>query len=314
MKRNRSFVSIILIFHNANIRALEAGIKSVLGQTHTNWELLLIDDGSSNKSSNLARNYALLYPKYLSYIEHERHQILGISASYNLGINQAKGTYISFLDANNLWLPDKLQYQLNTLENHPEAGAVFNSPMFSSHQITKTFLNQKYELTQPNLCLNSIIKPPQLLPWLLLNPEIKSFALDNILLRREIFNFIGLFEPRLLRGFTLEAFLVKICLNIPIIIQDQSLIRELKDFNYSQVFYPETKEYYSLQVNSAHKTYLSWLQDYLLRHQVNNYQIWQAINHQLLPYRYSWFYKSYYFLLNTYVYLLRRGSCTSVSE
>src|SRR3954451_25115181 len=78
-------VSVVTPFLNAE-RFLAEAVDSVLAQTYTDWELLLVDDGSSDGSTEVARNYVGLNPARVRYLEHPGHMNRGTSASRNLGI------------------------------------------------------------------------------------------------------------------------------------------------------------------------------------------------------------------------------------
>lgn len=116
----------IIIFLNAQ-KFIEEAIQSVFAQTYDNWELLLVDDGSTDESTEIAQRYAEKYPEKVRYLDRENHQNLGISAARNLGIANAKGEYIAFLDADDIWLPNKLEQQLAILEAQPEATMLYGS-------------------------------------------------------------------------------------------------------------------------------------------------------------------------------------------
>ena len=117
-------VSAIIIFFNAE-RFLEEAIESVLAQTYSDWELLLVDDGSSDAGTACARRYAHRDPDRIRYLEHPGHVNLGMSAARNLGIEQARGEAPAFLDADDVWLSDKLERQVELLRAHPEADMVW---------------------------------------------------------------------------------------------------------------------------------------------------------------------------------------------
>src|SRR5215213_8596780 len=91
-------VSVIMIFLNTE-RFIEEAIESVFAQTYDDWELVLVDDGSTDASTAIARRYAAQHPHKVRYLEHAVHQNLGMSASRNLGIREAHGEFIAFLDA-----------------------------------------------------------------------------------------------------------------------------------------------------------------------------------------------------------------------
>ena len=81
-------VSAIIIFYNAE-RFLAEAINSVLGQTFTDWELVLVDDGSTDGSTAIALRYALQYPLRMRYMQHPGGINRGMTASRNLGSPRA---------------------------------------------------------------------------------------------------------------------------------------------------------------------------------------------------------------------------------
>src|SRR5262245_11427251 len=95
---NGPLVSVVLNFLNAQ-QFIEEAIERVFSQTYENWKLLLVDDGSTDKSTAIARRYAAQHPQKVQYLEHEVHQNRGQSAARNLGICNSAGEYIAFLDA-----------------------------------------------------------------------------------------------------------------------------------------------------------------------------------------------------------------------
>jgi hypothetical protein len=118
-------VSVIIPFLNAENFIREA-IESVLAQTYTEWELLLVDDGSTDGSTAIARNHTELNPGRIRYLEHEDHVNRGISASRNLGISHARGEFLTFLDADDVWLSGKLQRQVAVMKQNPDVALMFN--------------------------------------------------------------------------------------------------------------------------------------------------------------------------------------------
>src|SRR3954451_4512364 len=90
-------VSIIMPFFNA-ARFIEEAIASVFGQTYGRWELLLINDGSTDASPDIARRCAAEYPSKVQYLEHPGQAHRGTATTRNLGVVHAKGTYLAFLD------------------------------------------------------------------------------------------------------------------------------------------------------------------------------------------------------------------------
>ena len=119
----RPQVSVVVPFWNAST-FLEEAIASVLAQTFESWELLLVDDGSSDGSTEIAKGHAERLPGRIRYLEHEGHANRGVAASRNFGVRHATGQYIAFLDADDVWFPNKLARQTVILESEPGAAMV----------------------------------------------------------------------------------------------------------------------------------------------------------------------------------------------
>jgi len=115
--------TVITIFFNAEPYLVEA-IESVLAQSDQDFELLLVDDGSTDGSTAIALDYARRIPGRVRYLEHETHANRGMSATRNLGIREARGEFIAFIDADDVWRPKKLAEQVEVMRRHPELGAV----------------------------------------------------------------------------------------------------------------------------------------------------------------------------------------------
>ena len=122
-------VSVVLPFFDSS-RFMRECVDSVLAQTYADWELILVDDGSSDESSAIAREYVERIPERVRCIEHSGHENRGISASRNLGVRHARGEYIAELDADDVWLPDKLARLVPELEAHPEVGMVYGNSLW----------------------------------------------------------------------------------------------------------------------------------------------------------------------------------------
>lgn len=122
----KGLVSVIIPFLNAE-RFLSEAIASVLCQTYERWELLLVDDGSTDRSAAIAARYAKEHPSQVRCLQHPGLERRGISASRNLGIANAKGSYLAFLDADDVWLPNKLERQVAVLAARPEIALICGS-------------------------------------------------------------------------------------------------------------------------------------------------------------------------------------------
>lgn len=105
-------VSVIIPTYNRETLVCRA-IQSVLNQSYQNFEIIVVDDGSSDNTAEIVKNYI---PK-TKYIYQEN---AGASAARNKGIDLAKGEWIAFLDSDDEWLPDKLTLQTDLLKRNPD--------------------------------------------------------------------------------------------------------------------------------------------------------------------------------------------------
>jgi glycosyltransferase involved in cell wall biosynthesis len=108
-------VSAIIPVFNGE-RFLGEAIESIFAQSYRNLEVIVVDDGSTDGSAKAAQRYPVRY-------YHQPHR--GPGAARNFGIQQARGEFLSFLDADDLWMPEKTAGQMAMLAARPELEAVF---------------------------------------------------------------------------------------------------------------------------------------------------------------------------------------------
>ena len=109
-------VSVVMAAKNY-ARFLPAAVESVFAQTFADWELLVVDDGSSDDTPAAVRPY--LSDPRLRYLRSDR---LGQPRAKNLGIGLSRGEYVAFLDADDAWERTKLGKQLALFRNRPDVG------------------------------------------------------------------------------------------------------------------------------------------------------------------------------------------------
>ena len=105
-------VSIVMPSYNTG-RFITESIESVLAQTYTNWELLIVDDASTDNTDDVVADVKLRHcerSEAIHYFKNDRNR--GAAYSRNLALREAKGEWIAFLDSDDLWLPEKLEKQL----------------------------------------------------------------------------------------------------------------------------------------------------------------------------------------------------------
>jgi len=185
-------VSVVAIFLNAE-RFLEEAIGSVLAQRYPNWELLLVDDGSTDGSSAIARRHAERDPSRIRYLEHPGHRNLGMSAARNLGFQHAGGIYLALLDADDVWLPEKLERQVAILETHPEVALLFGAPLYWFGWTGEAEDAARDYAIDLKLPADRIYQPPSLLiPFL--ERAAPTPCPSDVLVRREAAVSVGGFE------------------------------------------------------------------------------------------------------------------------
>ena len=115
-------VSVIIPAYNRS-DYIDQTIRSVLEQTYLRVELIVIDDGSTDGTYEKVKSYG----DKLTLLTHENHANRGQSAAINLGMAKANGKYIAILDSDDYWNLNKLEIQVDYLENHPDVGLVYSN-------------------------------------------------------------------------------------------------------------------------------------------------------------------------------------------
>nr|WP_246841319.1 glycosyltransferase family A protein [Chroococcidiopsis sp. TS-821] len=169
-------ISVIVPVYNGEKTILQT-IKSVQQQTFFNFELIVINDGSTDSTLEQLASIREPRMKVLSY------ENRGLPEARNRGIANATGDFITFIDADDLWTPDKLELQLAVLQQHPEADAVYSWTLYLNEEGT-AFHQGEQLYFQGNV-----------LPQLLLSNFIASGS--NIMIRKQAIASIGYFDPAL---------------------------------------------------------------------------------------------------------------------
>ena len=108
MREAKVTVSVVMPVYNDE-RYLEAAVRSVMAQTFGDWELIIVDDGSTDGTPTIAARLAAEDPR-IRLVKNIENR--GVAASRNRGLALCRGEYVALLDGDDLWRPDKLQRQL----------------------------------------------------------------------------------------------------------------------------------------------------------------------------------------------------------
>ena len=169
-------ISVIVPAYNAEKTILET-ITSVLNQTFSDFELIVINDGSTDKTLERLNTLEDSRLKIFSY------ENGGESVARNRGISQATGDFIAFIDADDLWTPDKLELQLAALQQHPEAGVAYSWAYYMDE-------DGESLQAEPPIFVQGNVQVELL---------VKDFIVSgsNCMVRREAIKSVGEFDPSL---------------------------------------------------------------------------------------------------------------------
>ncbi len=198
-------VSVICPFHNADPFLREA-IGSVLAQDFPNYELILVDDGSTDSSTHIAQGYARQH-RHVRYLEHPGHQNRGISASRNLGLGAALGELVAFIDADDVWQTGKLGRQAALLDAMPDVDVVCGRVIYWGSWQGKPDM-----VIQSGGVSNRKLAPPQTYQLLFPLGRGAGPSPSDFMFRRLAAAAVGGFEDRFTGPYDDQGFLVKLYL------------------------------------------------------------------------------------------------------
>lgn len=169
-------ISVIIPTYNCDKYICEA-LDSVLHQTYLDYEIIVIDDGSTDTTRPIIDNRYHTVRYY--HVENN-----GVAAARNLGILMAQGELIAFLDADDKWLPEKLEKQAAMFEADETVGMIFTeNSFFNENGITTNKVNKRERLMRGdivrNIFLNSYVATP------------------TVMVRKSVFDAVGMFEEGL---------------------------------------------------------------------------------------------------------------------
>lgn len=176
----KKLVSVILPTFNRS-HVLKRSIESVLRQSYDNFELIVVDDGSTDTTEEIVNSYK---DKRIKYIRYETNK--GANAARNIGIENSKGEYIAFQDSDDEWLSEKLEKQLAVLED----------PKYKDHivycRIERIYKDHKEQIPKEKDINQSGNISKRLLRY-------NFISTQALLLKREYFKKVGMFDEKLPR-------------------------------------------------------------------------------------------------------------------
>lgn len=170
-------VSVLMPVYNEEDNVVRA-IKSVIAQTYRNWEFVIVDDGSTDRTPTILKEFSESDPR-IKVIRNERN--MGITASLNRGLKACKGEYIARLDADDWYHPEKLEEQVRFLEEHPDHGMVgtFFTLVYDDGREIRVSLPVKHENILKRMAYRN------------------SFCHSCVTFRREVLEVAGYYDEKL---------------------------------------------------------------------------------------------------------------------
>lgn len=249
-------ISVLIPFYKVE-RYLAEAIESVLQQSYSNWELLLLDDGSPDGSTEIALQYVARYPDKIRYFHHPGRVNKGLPATRNLGVKNAVGTWVALLDADDVWLPGKLAHQMDIASKFPEVSMICGA---SSYWYS-WFDSKKQDVAIPvGAPQDTVIAPPVAAVTLYPLGTGAAPCPCSVMVKKEVVERNGAFEEHFKGKFSLyedQAFFIKIYLHESIFVSSKVMdyYRQRDDSIMSRA---ETDENY----HEVRRYYLNWLQQY----------------------------------------------------
>jgi glycosyltransferase involved in cell wall biosynthesis len=264
-------VSVVTCFLNAG-QFLQETIESVLAQTYQAWELLLVDDGSNDPSTEIARRHASQNPERVRYFEHPGHVNRGCSASRNLAIRHARGEYIAILDSDDLFLPQALGRRVAVLQTHREVGMVYG-PALLWHGWTGDCNDLAHDREERlHLSPGTVFSPPAYCAYLL-DHDAAIPSPCAVLIRQRVVEDVGGFEDSFHDLFDDQVLYIKISLATTVLVSSEC------DSNYRQhagsicAIADRTG-----RTAAARLVYLDWVRHYLSEQGIRDDRVWKALN------------------------------------
>lgn len=175
---NNPTVSIIIPTYNRS-RLLARAVKSVLNQTYQNFELIIVDDGSTDDTREIVAGFN---DKRIRYVRHEENK--GEAAARNTGIKAARGGYIAYQDSDDEWLPEKLAKQMKLLEDaSPEVGVIYTG-FWKTENHKRTYVPFSWVSRKNGDIHKELLKG-------------NFIGSPAVLIKKECFNKVGLFDENL---------------------------------------------------------------------------------------------------------------------
>lgn len=262
MNNTTPLVSVITPFLNGG-DWLRQAVESVLAQTYTNWQMILIDDGSMPEATGIAKEYCIRHQGKIIYTEHSGHINLGCSSSRNQGMKYATGELIALLDSDDVWLPEKLQKQVDIHNKFPEAGFICEASKYWYSWENEASDDVVIEIGVEQ---NKLYQPPELIYSLYPLGKGAAPCPSGMMISKSLYDEIGGFENSFKgenQAYEDQPFLFKIYLRTPVYISGEANNLYRQRSGSLMQFISDKKKYYKVR-----SFFLTWMEDYINRNNI----------------------------------------------
>jgi len=272
-------VSVVIGFLNEEQFLAEA-IESVLQQHYSHWELLLVDDGSTDQSTAIAKRYATESGGKIIYCEHEGHRNKGVTASRNYGVRCAQGELICILDADDVWRPEKLANQVAIFQHHPTIGMVAEASeyWYSWEDATKDDI-----IIPVGAPADHMYQPTELLHLIYPLTSTAAPCPSGLMIKKQAILVAGGFEESFTKKYQLyedQAFLCKIYLKEQVYLSSACNNRYRQRVGSCVQWVNEAGHYHVIR-----KFFLEWFATYLRAQNIQDPKLDKRLEQAYFPYK-----------------------------
>ena len=252
----KPLVSVITPFLNEE-RYLADAVDSVRAQTMRGWELLLVDDGSQDNSSKIAARCVASDTIRIKLLQHPNRQSRGAAAARNLGVKHAIGDFVCFLDADDVYEPQKLEAEIRLLQEMPEVAMLYGPTVWWYPGSSLQHRAEKLGVVSGRTYL-----PPKLLTDLLLLHKGDVPCICSAMIRRDAILAVGGFEE----DFELyedQTLWVKLFLRYPVYVSSRALSKYRQHGESTSARARLAGEYHPWKPHVAELKFFDWVRSYM---------------------------------------------------
>ena len=206
----KPLISIIIPTYN-RAHLIGETLDSVIAQSYSNWECIVVDDGSSDKTADLLENYCKIDNR-IKYYQRPQNKVKGANACRNYGLELSKGYYINWFDSDDIMRPNFLEVKLNAFNSHPSKDFIVSRGLNLYEDGTTKALsirnNKTKKLDHNNFVLFEVF-------WITHDFLVKKESLKNVRFDEELqsgqdYNFfVKVLSVNILDGFFVDKILFK---------------------------------------------------------------------------------------------------------